>query len=95
MISPALSDVQLSADIEGGGNGAPRPAVAPTVWGLNPSELHDRFWASRGVQVVRQGEPSEIVAHAGHALKAPDKDNLLDFVARLAGWFEGKQDPFK
>ena len=36
----------------------------PTVWGLNPVHLHDRFWASRGVQVVRQGEPSEIVQGA-------------------------------
>ena len=35
-----------------------------TVWGLDPVQLHDRFWAARGVQVVRQGEPSEIVAHA-------------------------------
>jgi lipopolysaccharide/colanic/teichoic acid biosynthesis glycosyltransferase len=33
----------------------------PTVWGLDPILLHDRFWASRGVQVVRQGEKSEIV----------------------------------
>jgi lipopolysaccharide/colanic/teichoic acid biosynthesis glycosyltransferase len=36
----------------------------PTVWGLDPVQLHARFWASRGVQVVRQGEPSEIVRHA-------------------------------
>jgi lipopolysaccharide/colanic/teichoic acid biosynthesis glycosyltransferase len=36
----------------------------PSVWGLNPTQLHDRFWASRGVQVVRQGERSEIVAGA-------------------------------
>ncbi len=35
-----------------------------TVWGMTPSELHDRFWASRGVQVVRPGEPSEIVEGA-------------------------------
>src|SRR3954469_5652495 len=33
----------------------------PSVWGLTPTQLHDRFWAARGVQVVRQGEPSEIV----------------------------------
>lgn len=32
-----------------------------TIWGLTPTELHDRFWASRGVQVVRPGEPSAIV----------------------------------
>jgi lipopolysaccharide/colanic/teichoic acid biosynthesis glycosyltransferase len=37
---------------------------APTLWGLTPTQLHDRFWASRGVQVVRQGEPSEIVSQA-------------------------------
>ena len=32
-----------------------------TVWGLTPTQLHDRYWAARGVQVVRQGEPYEIV----------------------------------
>ncbi|MAE59834.1 MAG: hypothetical protein CMJ49_00600 [Planctomycetaceae bacterium] len=36
----------------------------PTVWGLDLTQLHDRFWAARGVQVVRQGEPSEIVDDA-------------------------------
>jgi lipopolysaccharide/colanic/teichoic acid biosynthesis glycosyltransferase len=41
------------------------PARAvPTVWGLDPVQLHSRFWASRGIQVVRPGERSEIVAHA-------------------------------
>jgi lipopolysaccharide/colanic/teichoic acid biosynthesis glycosyltransferase len=47
---------------------APQPGgrdrPAPTVWGLDPAQLHSRFWASRGIQVVRQGEPSEIVRHA-------------------------------
>ena len=37
---------------------------APTLWGLDTAQLHDRFWAGRGVQVVRQGEPTEIVAGA-------------------------------
>jgi lipopolysaccharide/colanic/teichoic acid biosynthesis glycosyltransferase len=41
-----------------------RTARPRTVWGLDPVALHHRFWASRGVQVVRQGEPSEIVDHA-------------------------------
>ncbi len=36
----------------------------PTIWGLDPVQVHDRFWASRGVQVVRQGERSEIVDDA-------------------------------
>jgi hypothetical protein len=33
----------------------------PTIWGLTATQVHDRFWASRGVQVVRPGEPSAIV----------------------------------
>src|SRR5215207_1162329 len=44
---------------------APSPAASPrTIWGLDPVQLHTRYWASHGVQVVRQGEPSEIVSHA-------------------------------
>jgi lipopolysaccharide/colanic/teichoic acid biosynthesis glycosyltransferase len=35
-----------------------------TIWGLEPIQLHTRFWAAHGVQVVRQGEPSQIVKHA-------------------------------
>jgi lipopolysaccharide/colanic/teichoic acid biosynthesis glycosyltransferase len=34
------------------------------IWGLDPVQLHARYWASRGVQVVRLGERSEIVPHA-------------------------------
>ena len=32
----------------------------PTVWGLDPVQLHDHFWAARGVFVVRLGEVTEI-----------------------------------
>ena len=42
-----------------------------TIWGLTPTELHDRFWASRGVQVVRPGEPSAIVPYAELYLLLP------------------------
>jgi hypothetical protein len=35
-------------------------SATPTVWGLDPVQLHDRFWAHRGVQVVRPGEREEI-----------------------------------
>jgi lipopolysaccharide/colanic/teichoic acid biosynthesis glycosyltransferase len=35
-----------------------------TIWGLEPVQLHSRFWAARGIQVVRQGGPSEIVPQA-------------------------------
>ncbi len=36
----------------------------PTLWGLTPVQLHDRFWAARGVQAVRLGERTELVPHA-------------------------------
>jgi lipopolysaccharide/colanic/teichoic acid biosynthesis glycosyltransferase len=31
------------------------PSAIPTIWGLSPIQVHDRFWAARGVQVVRRG----------------------------------------
>ncbi len=43
------------------------PTVSPgtqTIWGLDPIQLHSHYWASNGVQVVRQGEASLIVPHA-------------------------------
>ncbi len=50
----------------------------PTIWGLDPVHLHARFWASRGVQIVRVGEPSEIVDHAEIYLLT-DSDTLVQF----------------
>lgn len=35
-----------------------------TIWGLDAEQLHDRFWAARGVQVVRQGEADLLMPHA-------------------------------
>ncbi|WP_432797418.1 sugar transferase [Poriferisphaera sp. WC338] len=31
-----------------------------TIWGLSPQELHDRFWAARGAQVIRLGSNTPI-----------------------------------
>jgi len=42
----------------------PSSPLSRTIWGLEPLGLHTRFWAAHGVQVVRQGEPSQIVKHA-------------------------------
>jgi len=50
----------------------------PTVWGLDALMLHDRFWAARGVQVVRQGQSSELVKHAELYLLV-DRDSLSIF----------------
>ena len=35
-----------------------------TIWGLTPVELHDRFWAARGVQVIRLGETRPLARDA-------------------------------
>lgn len=40
------------------------PASPPTIWGLTPAAIHDRFWAARGVQVVRPGQKTETVQGA-------------------------------
>lgn len=45
----------------------------PTVWGLAPVELHDRFWAARGVCVVRLGEKRELPADAELFLLTDDR----------------------
>ncbi len=41
--------------------GGGRDAVDLTLCGLSPIELHDRFWAAHGVQVVRAGTHGSIV----------------------------------
>ena len=40
------------------------PSLGPTVFGLSPVALHDRYWASRGVQVVRRAMPTPLVKQA-------------------------------
>ena len=40
-----------------------RPAT-PTLWGLTPAQLHARYWAAHGVQVVPAGSGIDINPHA-------------------------------
>jgi len=54
-----------------------------TIWGLSPAQVHDRFWASRGVQVVRQGEPSAIVEGAELFLLLDARSLAIFSLARL------------
>jgi lipopolysaccharide/colanic/teichoic acid biosynthesis glycosyltransferase len=65
-------------------------ATMPTVWGLNPTQLHDRYWASCGVQVVRQGERSEIVVGADLFLLTDPRLLAVFSLARFvqALWWE-------
>lgn len=59
----------------------PEATTRPTIWGLSPQQIHDRFWASRGVQVVRPAEPSEIVESAELFLLV-DSQSLVIFRLR-------------
>lgn len=34
----------------------------PTIWGLTPLEIHDRFWEARGVWVVRSAGSPDVAA---------------------------------
>nr|MBA3273538.1 sugar transferase [Chthoniobacterales bacterium] len=64
MVSPVtIADPNVSVSSETPA-AAPSAALTRTVFGLDPLQLHSRFWAAHGIQVVRQGEPSEIVRHA-------------------------------
>lgn len=54
-----ISTTTAPAPTEGRPGGA-----TPTVWGLDPVQLHDRCWAHRGVQVVRPGESEPISREA-------------------------------
>ena len=75
--APPRSDPVADAD-------AAASRSRPTVWGLTPSQVHDRFWASRGVQVVRQGEPSEIVSYAEGDIYHIQCFEVLEYKAELA-----------
>jgi lipopolysaccharide/colanic/teichoic acid biosynthesis glycosyltransferase len=59
--------------------------TVPTIWGLGPMELHDRYWASRGVQIVRAGHPVRIDRKAELFLLM-DQDHLVLF--DLQNWIE-------
>ena len=58
-------------------------APARTIWGLDAFQLHTRFWAAHGVQVVRQGEPSPIVRHAELFLLTDPRSLVLFKLAQV------------
>lgn len=53
----------------------------PRIWGLGPLELHDRYWAARGVQVVRQGQ-RESLSDAAELYLLTGPDALVLFSLR-------------
>jgi lipopolysaccharide/colanic/teichoic acid biosynthesis glycosyltransferase len=49
-----------------------RDLPEPTLWGLTPTALHDRFWSAQGLCVVRRGEPGPLPpAPCAYLLTAP------------------------
>jgi lipopolysaccharide/colanic/teichoic acid biosynthesis glycosyltransferase len=60
--APPIRRVQKSAPLAT--PAAPPAPQAPTIWGLGPVELHDHFWAARGVHVVRQGGTADLATDA-------------------------------
>jgi lipopolysaccharide/colanic/teichoic acid biosynthesis glycosyltransferase len=56
--------VKMSMSVTEGPIATGVPAQESTIWGLTPAQVHDRYWAARGVQVVRQGQRSEVVEGA-------------------------------
>lgn len=67
------------------------PSLSQTIWGLDPVQLHAHYWASLGVQVVRQGEPSQIVPHAELFLLTDPKTLplfKLQSVIQMLEWVE-------
>jgi lipopolysaccharide/colanic/teichoic acid biosynthesis glycosyltransferase len=63
------------------------PADWPTIWGLDLLALHDRFWASHGVCVVRRGVALDSkVTPRGYLLIGIDAIGIFDLhvVARRA-----------
>lgn len=64
----------------------------PTIWGMSADEIHERFWASRRIQVIRQGERQHVEARAELYLLARPNELLLfdplEAVKRLR-WLNG------
>src|SRR5450631_2342552 len=52
-----------------------------TIWGLDPIQLHDYYWAARGVQVVRLDDRSALV-EGPELYLLTDHDTLVLFRMR-------------
>jgi lipopolysaccharide/colanic/teichoic acid biosynthesis glycosyltransferase len=46
------------------GPASPAPSASPTLWGYTPVQLHERYWAAHGVQVIPVGSRVEVNPHA-------------------------------
>lgn len=78
-VEKRLMSVALSRQVSAG----VVPETLPTAFGMTPIELHDRYWLSHGVQVVRQGDAGRRIPSAAYFLLM-NQDSLAIFDARPA-----------
>jgi len=85
MIKPSATTTDRPPAPARSAGGRPAPGdYQPTVWGLSPLQLHDRYWAARGIQVIRPGESADIV-HDAELFLLTELDTLALFrLGRLA-----------
>jgi lipopolysaccharide/colanic/teichoic acid biosynthesis glycosyltransferase len=62
-------------------SGARQTIATQTIWGLDPIQLHDYYWAARGVQVVRHDDRSALV-DGPELFLLTDHDTLVLFRMR-------------
>jgi hypothetical protein len=63
----------------------PRARAPLTLWGLTPVDIHDRFWAARGIRVVRPGNDIGIGGlQRAEAFLLLDQQALVIFELRSA-----------
>ena len=55
----------------------PDPDAVPTIAGLTPYDLHVRFWAARGIQVVTPGDDDDVSPAAKYYLLADGRWLML------------------
>ncbi len=72
----------------------------PIIAAMGEKDDSEAIESGRALRDYFAGQPEKKFtfieyANAGHSLQAPDKANLQDFVASLAGWFKGDPVPFK
>lgn len=70
--------MNLTAEINGAAPPGGLAGSGPRLWGMTAHDLHDRYWASKGVGVVRPGSGEPVPTGPALYLLL-DVDDLVDF----------------
>lgn len=75
---PNAAQAQTIAAVE---SANPTPSSAFSLWGLSTAQVHDGYWRSKGVQVVRRGQRQQLQRAAElYLLLEPEQLALFDIV---------------